>query len=165
MDIIGILVCLIIGVICGNICVRISLKRGMNGGFWWGFFLWIIGIIIVALRPNDQAGMTAKDRQLLEKGGWICGNCGMVHASYDSFCVCGASRRDAATTQQRNAAVHNSYIAQPRNSEQPDFSQADEISKFKELLDRKIISQEEFEAKKRQLLDADPFQYPSKKEL
>lgn len=32
------------------------------------------------------------------------------------------------------------------------FSEADEISKFKDLLDKGVISQEEFEAKKKQLL-------------
>ena len=25
----------------------------MEGGFWWGFWLGIIGIIIVAVRPNE----------------------------------------------------------------------------------------------------------------
>lgn len=33
-----------------------------------------------------------------------------------------------------------------------DLSQADEIKKFKDLFDQGIISQEEFEAKKKQLL-------------
>ena len=35
------------------ICKAISNGRGMDGGFWWGL-LGIIGIIIVAVRPNDK---------------------------------------------------------------------------------------------------------------
>ena len=32
---------------------RINENRGRQGGFWWGFFLGVIGILIVALRPKD----------------------------------------------------------------------------------------------------------------
>ena len=45
---------LIVGVICGFVCIYIASSRGMEGGFLWGFFLGIIGIAIVALKPNDQ---------------------------------------------------------------------------------------------------------------
>ena len=41
-------------IICGCICAWIASSRNMEGGFWWGFFLSIIGIIIVAVRPNDK---------------------------------------------------------------------------------------------------------------
>lgn len=40
--------------IFGAICSAIASNRGMTGGFWWGFFLWVIGIIIVAVRPNED---------------------------------------------------------------------------------------------------------------
>ncbi len=45
---------LVVGVICGFITKAITNNRCMEGGFWWGFFLGIIGIIIVAVRPNDK---------------------------------------------------------------------------------------------------------------
>ena len=45
---------IVVGVICGLICKAIASSRGMEGGFWWGFWLWIIGIIVVAVRPNDR---------------------------------------------------------------------------------------------------------------
>ena len=40
--------------IFGAICSAIASNRGMKGGCWWGFFLWVIGIIIVAVRPNES---------------------------------------------------------------------------------------------------------------
>ena len=45
---------IVVSVICGAICKAISSNRGMEGGFWWGFLLWIIGIIVVAVRPNEN---------------------------------------------------------------------------------------------------------------
>ncbi len=48
------IVSLIYLLICGFIAKSISSGRGMNGGFLWGFLLGIIGIIVVAVRPNDK---------------------------------------------------------------------------------------------------------------
>lgn len=39
--------------IFGAIAAGVASSRNKNGGFWWGFFLGVIGIIVVALRPND----------------------------------------------------------------------------------------------------------------
>ena len=50
---------LIICIIHGAITKAIARSRGMEGGFGWGFWLWIIGIIIVAVRPNDNKRETA----------------------------------------------------------------------------------------------------------
>lgn len=70
----------------------IGIKKGINSGFWWGYFLGIIGIIIICLLPDE------------------------------------------------NQNIKNIDIA-------------DQIKKYKELLDSGAITQEEFEVKKKQLLD------------
>ena len=44
---------MIVAVIFGFVTKAINNSRGREGGFWWGFFLGIIGIIIVAVRPKD----------------------------------------------------------------------------------------------------------------
>ena len=54
MTFFGIVGALIVGIICGFICKSISSRRGMDGGFWWGFFLGIIGVIVVAVKPSDN---------------------------------------------------------------------------------------------------------------
>ena len=74
------------------ICRAISKGRGMDGGFWWGL-LGIIGIIVVAVRPNDK---------------------------------------------QRTSNTG--------------LTRAEELKKYKELLDSGAITQEEFEMKKTELL-------------
>ena len=40
--------------IWGLIAMNVADSRKMKGGFWWGFFLGIVGIIVVAMRPNDN---------------------------------------------------------------------------------------------------------------
>ena len=47
------IVSLIVCIVCGFVTKSINNSRGREGGFWWGFFLTIIGIIIVAVRPKD----------------------------------------------------------------------------------------------------------------
>ena len=44
-----------VGIMCifGAVTKSINQNRGREGGFWWGFFLGVIGILIVALRPNE----------------------------------------------------------------------------------------------------------------
>ena len=52
---------LVVAVICGCISKSITNSRGMLGGFWWGFLLGIIGIIVVAVRPNDKVKTEARE--------------------------------------------------------------------------------------------------------
>ena len=44
---------LIAACICGLVTKQINESRGKEDGFAWGFFLGVIGIIIVAVRPNE----------------------------------------------------------------------------------------------------------------
>jgi uncharacterized membrane protein YeaQ/YmgE (transglycosylase-associated protein family) len=43
------------GVICGLITNSMNKSKGYNGGFWWGFLLSIVGIIVVAVRPFNNS--------------------------------------------------------------------------------------------------------------
>lgn len=103
MDIEGIVIIIgviyvIPGCIMGCITDSMNRKKGYNSGFSWGFFLGIIGIIVVACRPFNNANTNNR----------------------------------TIVTQQR--------------------SMADEIAKYKQLLDSGAITQEEYEAKKKQIL-------------
>ena len=40
-------------IILGLVSRRVSKNRGRKGGFWWGFFLGFIGIIVEAVRPKE----------------------------------------------------------------------------------------------------------------
>lgn len=49
------IVWVIIALICGFVAKHVATTREMSGGFWWGFFLGVVGLVVVAVRPNDNA--------------------------------------------------------------------------------------------------------------
>ncbi len=125
------LVYLIVGVVCGFVCMAIASSRNMNGGFWWGFWLGIIGIIIVAVRPNDNYSPQASNSN-----------------SYDE-------QPPYATPLKSEAILKSRQEQEKANNVEKNISEADRIKhikEYKELLDAGIISQQEFEKKKTQLL-------------
>lgn len=54
---------LIIMVICGCVSQKIASDKGYNNGFWWEFFLCIIGIAIVASKPNNNQNNNNQNQQ------------------------------------------------------------------------------------------------------
>ena len=86
---------------------------------------------------------TEKERQqeILDEGGWKC-VCGRVNYHYVSSCACGKNRREGEVKKQ--------IREEPQKIEEK--SDTAKIKEYKELLDSGIITQEEFDAKKKQLL-------------
>lgn len=82
-----------ISIIFGRITESMNKEKGYDTGFAWGFWLWVIGIIVVACRPERNNGNNTMK-----------------------------------------------------------ITEADEIAKYKELLDSGAITQEEYEVKKKQIL-------------
>ena len=177
-------------IICGVICKAIASSRGMEGGFWWGFWLNIIGIIIVAVRPNDNkpayANTTStpssprdREREILADGGWKC-DCGMVNYKYVTSCSCGRSKWDVEQKRYRErqeaekAAVERVEIKKAAAGKAAAEKKPEEVNAipsstqttnnlteadivkylkdYKELLDAEVLTHEEFERKKAQLL-------------
>ena len=152
---------LIISIIFGFVCKAIASSRGMEGGFWWGFFLSVIGIVVVAVRPNEQASdrsrSTARTSSSFDPdsyvplGGWRCKNCGKPHYAYQSVCSCGATKEESTEKKEekKTAVLSESEVLAY-------------LKEYKELLSAGIISEEEFEKKKAQLLSNKPTESPMK---
>lgn len=87
-------------VIFAYLCRYIGLKKGIYTGFWWGFLLSFIGLIILAILPAEK---------------------------------------------HENKLQTNDNISNLTQS-------ADALKKYKELLDTGVITQEEFDIKKKELL-------------
>ena len=122
--------------------------------FWLGFFFSFIAFIIALTKPVKEQPLSyaekerekkkeEKERQkeILEEGGWQC-VCGRMNERYVFSCACGRNKSDGEirihTTEKPVVFEEN--------------SDAMKIKEFKELLDEGIITQEEFEAKKKQIL-------------
>jgi len=167
---------ILIGVPCifGAITKHINENKGYDGGFAWGFWLGWIGVIVVACkdplptyRPssgNRSSGTTSQGRAVppmanssapVPAGGWRC-TCGRTYAAYVSSCVCGVSKQ-AATMPKPEASADSSSTAAPaaqksapqKTSEQENLTL---LREYKQMLDDVVITQEEFENKKKQLL-------------
>ena len=206
---IGLIIGMIEAVVFGLITQAINEKKGYDGGFWWGFFLGVIGIIVVAMKepyynvsyvphgggvykaPN--AGRLPIDKDApVPAGGWRC-VCGRAHHPYESSCACGQNKRavlDGTVTAPVYAEpmvpqdwvctcgrAHESYesscvcgktkhevvtahivLPEPVVIQEPLQVPADEderlqrLRKYKTLLDDGVITQEDYDAKKKQLL-------------
>lgn len=116
-------------------------------------------------RRITDAEKDAQNEQLLASGGWKC-SCGRVQASYVSTCTCGKNKREVLRLQaekeqekeQRQEQEERRLIESKEQEVKTQEKNVDEIGKaaaiieYKKLLDAGIISSEEFEAKKKQLL-------------
>lgn len=107
----------------------IAKKKGYSFGLWWlyGWLLFIVAIIHVSLIPDKNA------------------------SSYPAAPAAQNSSYPAAPVAQTP-----SYPAAPAPSSPssaPVHSTAEELKLYKELLDAGILTQEEFDAKKKQLLN------------
>ena len=73
------------------------------------------------------------ERRMLANGGWKCSQCGRVNPGYIGSCGCGMSKSDNEAQKQ-------------------ELDNLKKIKNYKNLLDSGVISQEEFDSKKKQLL-------------
>ncbi|MDE6672170.1 MAG: SHOCT domain-containing protein [Ruminococcus sp.] len=149
---------LIGGVIWGLIAQKIYNNKGYDdySGFWWGFWLSIIGLIVVACKPENYISnyniyngssvyaQEEEKKRLLADDNWKCNNCGQVNPRYLTTCTCG-------TSKSNNEPVSRP-IVRPENTLKKTSMTADELLKLKQLLDAGVLTQEEFDKMKKQLL-------------
>ena len=148
-----------------------------TGAFWLGFFITWVGLIIVATRPDIKPYIESpteqrerkerEDAATLRSGGWKCANCGKVNERYVATCGCGTFKADSVKLEvsRRKQAIEYMELknrekaekaAQKANSSQSstddNLKVAEAITKFKELKDMGVLSDEEFEERKKSLL-------------
>ncbi|MBM6925892.1 SHOCT domain-containing protein [Pseudoflavonifractor phocaeensis] len=126
-------------------------KGYSDNWFWWGFFFGFIAFIVALSKGDNHYNETSEkpsiirdtafDKQILADGGWKC-SCGRINYHYVSTCACGKSKTDVV------APVKTSSLSQEKQT----VSDIEAVKKYKELLDAGIITQEEFDIKKKQLL-------------
>ena len=94
---------------------------------------------LIASLMNASAVDMKRNSQTIGEGGWRCA-CGKVHARYTSSCSCGRNKGGALPPQPAVREIDN------------ETKNAAAIREYKRLMDDGIITPEEFEAKKKQLL-------------
>ncbi len=180
--IIGYIIGLIIyGLIFGFATKAVIENKGYDDNwFWWGFFFGFIALIVACAKPQNTrysgastytdystrspaygtpmaaATRESEEKKVLASGGWKC-ICGRVNAAYVSTCYCGRNKSDVIAAQCRKeaeAAKQNEQtkLADAQADHADELSKAAAIKEYKKLMDDGIISQDEFDRKKKQLL-------------
>jgi len=154
------------GLIWGFATLHVNESKGYDGGFWLGFFLGFIGLIIVACKANNsykndyassillsEVTKESNDRRLLASGGWKCTRCGRVNPSYTGTCGCGGTKYGIQEIKQiEPEVVKKPEVIKESVKNQQEIDNLKLIKEYKDLLDSGIITQEEFNLKKKQLL-------------
>lgn len=146
----------------GAISKHINENKGYVGGFAWGFWLGIIGIIVVACKTdisyrnnsynyNSQSGgndyidrlsdiaKEKSDRQTMAEGGWQCEFCRRVNAKYVGTCACGKTH------------FESEKLIEEMNKPKPTSTEA-ELEEARCLFEKGIITEEEYQAKRNKIL-------------
>ena len=111
------------GVIFGLLTRSINTGKGYDGGFFWGFFLGLIGLIIVCVRPKKeyiapvrtQQDEMMANQQILMSGGWQCARCGKPNYAHTGSCGCGMTKQESMEMWQK--------VAQQMQAQQQQYSQ------------------------------------------
>ena len=176
---------LIWGLIWGVVTRSVSSSKGYNDGFAWGFFLGIIGLIVVACRPNKtsssnsnsfsnnyqyyygsqyiaycgncgfpnrsdsvfclQCGSKLPQNSTNIGGKWKC-KCGKIHYNYETSCPrCGEKKSEASSKSMTEASSKSMTEASSK-------SMTEQLEELKKLQEQGLITEADFDAKKKQIL-------------
>ena len=97
----------------------------------------------LAEEQEKQNELKRKDGRMLQEDGWKC-ICGQLNASYVGTCSCGRTRADVEDLKKKKEQEQN----QAGESER-----LKQLQQYKALLDCGALIEEEFTAKKKQLLN------------
>lgn len=155
--------CLVWMLICGFVTRTINKNKGYEGGFWWGFFLEFIGIIVVACKPDNRGyvhtienksgkqtdnysyegalsaleKLSGKTKPTVNKEGWKCHNCGETNPFYVGTCGCGMTRQESEETdraeKKQKEETIAAYLDLHRDVEETKNESADEMANLQKL--------------------------------
>ena len=164
---------LISGVVFGFATSVVIQNKGYDESwFLWGFFFGIIALIVACAKPENRDRYNGTHTPALTHKtteDWQC-LCGRTNTADAVICPCGLSKhmvlnaengqsQDVRPIQQEDPKRHEeNKPSENEPSENEEFQPMNETDRiymlkaYKELVDAGILSQEEFDAKKKQLL-------------
>ena len=115
------------------------------------FAVWCIGTCSITVTTKRVYGM-AKFKKRIDIPLDSVTSIGMVGLLFKGISISSPSGNISFVFIKNYKDIYDNIIANRKTSESTDSDQADDIRKYKKLLDDGIITQEEFEAKKKELL-------------
>ena len=133
---------IVAGVIWGVVVDKVIENKGYSSNwFWWGFFFGIFALIVALTKPEAPKTKIISDTN---DRSWECVVCGAKNSMYVGTCSCG-------NTREKNAHLKMEKIEQD-NTSVTELNNLNKLKSYKDLLDQGVITQEEFDEKKKQLL-------------
>lgn len=140
--ILGIIGAIPVPIILGFCTKKINESKGYYGGFAWGFWLGVIGLIVVACKPNrvinnsiessplfngtnsyyeqnsnysalNNPTLNLYERSFSNDGSWVCYRCRKINSDYVGTCSCGISK-DENINNLRNARTGDAQTSMPK---------------------------------------------------
>lgn len=89
----AIILYLIHAVLFGFAARRVAEYRQQPDGFWWGFWLGALGLLLVVFRPDHRMEVRSVSSGSTIRQSWHCAKCGARNPAGRENCQsCGASR-------------------------------------------------------------------------
>lgn len=161
------------GLIFGLAAQHIAESKGYNTGFIWGFFLGVIGLVVVGLKPtivetyqpvnrstNISVSSSTSSPSASSSGEWLC-ECGNQNAASLTYCTrcgrekintkkiacphCGAKNKE---TNKVCFACGKSMTVLTATEPVQSIEMANLLEKLAELHQKGILTDEEFQQKK-----------------
>ncbi len=178
MFVLVVVVALVDRTIWAVVCRKVIINRGygFEAGKWtlWGFIFGLLAFLVAVSKPENRQYQTQtyqyssmleklkgernNDKKedteaILKNNGWECPKCKTVNRVYVSTCRCGFSKKDAEKIQKNSETedIMTDVAGAEQNRSMNNIFKYEELKKLKELLDLDIISQEEFDKKKKEL--------------
>ncbi len=175
---VGVIITLAIiwGLIWGFATQAIINNKGYDENwFGWGFFFGFIAALVAMSKPDNNAVRNTNSnfsnsdyhnrlrnysysgeikRSVAAKSGqWKC-SCGKIHPNYVGTCGCGKTQAEVLENIKKAKAdlQEKAKVEKELTNQNLESVNLDNLKKLKELLDNGVISQSEFDAKKKQLL-------------
>lgn len=154
MFVIVIIIAIVMGVSNGIKTADIAAEKGYEETkwFWKGFFQGRWALLEAKTLDSKicTAEYTAQSSDVF-KNGWKCKKCGTNNPSYTGTCSCGYSKHEQRKVQEEIVTRYQEAITKKEVAQEEEKIEL--IKKYKELLDSNAITIEEYEEKKKEIMN------------
>jgi len=150
------------GLIYGVATNKVLLYRGYVYDDWFlaGFLFGIVPLLVAMSRPDNNANYikSIKAKKTITTSpdtNWKCKKCRKINPGYTGTCSCGNSREEndaplKALLERREAEAR--ALVNEKLKQDSELDNLLTLSAYKDLMDKGVITKEDFEQKRKELL-------------
>ena len=162
MIIILLILFVIRGVVYGKATNKVLLYRGYVYDDWFiiAFFFGLVPLLVAMSRPDNNANYikmikSQKVETTSPATNWKCKKCKKINPAYTGTCSCGNTREEndaplRAIQERREAEAR--ALASEKIRQDAELDNLLTLSAYKDLMDKGVITKEDFEEKRKELL-------------